>query len=77
MLLSNYTFTLSPSVRGSLCVPFNKSHVSVSPNPVGLLQLSPAGLQSQMVLGVFQVLDPLAGQPDTGLRTLAPVGEPL
>ena len=73
MLLSNYTFTLSPRVCGSLCVPFNKSDVSVSPNPVGLLQLSPAGLQSQMVLGVFQVLDPLAGQPDMGLRTLAPV----
>lgn len=43
-----------------------------------LLQLSPSGLQSQILWGlIFLVPDPWAGEPDVGLRTLTPVGEPL
>ena len=70
-------FALRPSVHEALCVPF-ESKVSISPSPVGLLQLSPIGLQSQMLWGlVFLVPDPQAGEPDMELRTLIPVGEPL
>ena len=53
---------------------------SVSPSPVELLQLSPAGLQIQMLWGrghLFPMPDPRAGKPDVGLRTLTPVAEPL
>ena len=66
-----------PSARGILCVSF-RSEASLSPSPVGLLRLSSAGLRTQMLWGVlFPVLDPQAGEPDVGLRTLAPAGEPL
>ena len=41
-------FALGPGACEILCVPF-RSEVSVSPNPVWLLQLSPAGLQRQML----------------------------
>ena len=52
-------FALGPGVHEILCVPF-KSEVSNSPNPVGLLQLTPVGLQCQMLWGlVFLVPDPL------------------
>ena len=70
-------FALGPGVHEILCVTF-KSEVSITPSPVGLLQLSPTDLQSRMLWGlVFTVLDPWAGGPDMGLRILIPVGEPL
>ena len=69
-------FALHPGEWEILCTPF-KSEVSISPSPVGLLRLSPAGLQSQMLWGlIFLVLDPQVGEPDVGLRTLTPVREP-
>ena len=39
---------LVPGVCGILCAPFN-SKVSTSPSPVELMQLSPTGLQKQML----------------------------
>ena len=70
-------FVLGPGACEILCAPF-KNEVSISPSPVGLLQLSPAGFQSQMLWGfIFLVLDPWAGEPDMGLRTLTPVRESL
>ena len=60
-----------------LFAPF-KSDTSISPRPVGLPKLSPTGLQSQMLWGIiFLVQDPQAGEPNVGLRTLTPLGEPL
>ena len=51
-------FALGPSARESLCAPF-KNGVSISPSPVELLRTSPAGLQCQMLQGLFlPVLDP-------------------
>lgn len=46
----------------------------VSPGPVALLQLSPAGLQILMLL---PMPDPRVRKPHVGLRTLTPVGERL
>ena len=70
-------FALGPIVREILCMPF-KSEVSISCSPLGLLKLSPTVLQSQMLWGLlFLVQDPWAGEPDVGLRSLTPVGEPL
>ena len=70
-------FALGPRVHEILCAPF-KSEVSYFPSPVGLLQLSPAGFQSQMLWGlILLVLDLQTGEPDVGLRTLTAVGEPL
>ena len=51
-------FALGRRACEILCAPF-KSEVLISPNLVGLLQSSPAGLQGQMLWGlVFPVLDP-------------------
>ena len=51
---------------------------SIFPSPVGLLKLSPTGLQSQMFWGLyFPVLDPHAGESVVGLQTLTFWGEPL
>lgn len=56
----------------------SKSEASISPSLVGLLQLSPSGLQCQMLCRLgFLLLDPWVGEPDVGLRFLTPVGEPL
>ena len=45
---------------------------------MGLLQLSPTGLQSQTLCRlILLVPDPLAREPDMGLRTLISVGKPL
>ena len=70
-------FALVPRAWEILCAPF-ESEVSISPSPMGLLQLSPAGLKSQMLWELtFLVPDLWAGEPDVGLRTLTPVGEQL
>ena len=67
-------FALGPSAHQILRAPC-KSDVPVSPSPVEMLQLS---LQSQMLWELlFPKTDPQAGEPDMGLRTLTPVGEPL
>ena len=51
-----------------------KREISTSPGPMGLLQLSPTGLQTQMLCRlILLVPDPLAGEPDMGLRTLISV----
>ena len=76
------SYQITPFALGSraceiLCAPF-ESEVSIYPSPQGLIQLSPAGFQSQMLWGlIFPVLDPQAGELDMGLRTQAPVGEHL
>ena len=63
-------FTLSPGACESLCVQF-KSEVSISLSPVGLLKLSPAGLQSQILWGlIFLVPDPWVGEPHMGSLSL-------
>ena len=55
-----------------------KREISTSPGPMGLLQLSPTALQSQTLCRlILLVPDPLAGEPDMGLRILIPVREPL
>ena len=70
-------FSLGPSVHETLCAP-SKSGVFVFPSPMEFLPSSPAGLQSQMLWGLLLPMsDPQAGEPDMGLRTLTPVGEPL
>ena len=70
-------FALGPSTCEILCAPFI-NEVSISPSPLGLLLLSPSGLQSQMLWGLmFPVPDTGAGETDMGLRTLTPVGELL
>ena len=56
----------------------HESEVYVPPNPVGLLQLSPTGFQSQMFWGlILLMLDLGLGSQTVGLRTLTPVEEPL
>ena len=58
----------------NLCVP-TKSGVSVSLSPVELLQSSPYGLQSQMLLGLLLPIPDLkTGEPNMGLRILTYVG---
>ena len=45
---------------------------------MGLLQLNPGDLQSQMLWElIFPAPEAWAGEPDMGLRTLTPMGEPL
>ena len=46
------SFALCSGASEILCVPL-KSEVSIFPSPVGLLQLSPTGLQSQMLWGLI------------------------
>ena len=48
------------------CTPF-KGEVSISLNLAALLSSSPVGLQNQVL---FMVLEPWAGRPYMGLRTL-------
>ena len=63
--------------REILHAPF-KSRVSVSYSPVALLNISPAGFQSQVFWGlIFLLQDHWAGEPDVGLGSLAPWGGPL
>ena len=45
-------FALGPSACKSVCVP-SKNGVSASPSPVELLCTSPAGLQRQVLRGLF------------------------
>lgn len=49
-LLWSFCFVLGPSVCETLCVPF-ESRVAVSSSPVEFLYSSPAGFQSQLLLG--------------------------
>ena len=52
----------------------HQSEVYVPPNPVGLLQLSPTGFQSQMFWGlILLMLDLGLGSQTVGLRMLTPV----
>ena len=56
----------------------SKSGVFVSPDSVELLQLSPAGLQSQMLWGLLLLMqDPQAGETDFRLRTCTSAEELL
>lgn len=59
-------FALGPCAPEILCALF-KSEVSISPNSVELLQLSPTGLQSQMLWWLlFMVPDPQAAGAGRG-----------
>ena len=66
-----------PDVHTTLCVT-SKSGVSVSLNPVKVLQSNPANLQG-LILWEFLLLlpDPQLGKTDMELRTFTPVGELL
>ena len=75
LLWDHCSFLFGSDVHKTLCVP-SKSGVSGSPSPVEVLQLNPAGPQSQTLWGLlFPLPDPQAGKLDTGLRTFTPVGE--
>ena len=66
-----------PDGLGLLCAP-PKSEESISTNPLGLLKISPTGLESQMLWGLtLMVQDPQAGEPNMELRTLTATGGPL
>ena len=68
-------FCVHPWCAWDFCV--HQSEVYVPPNPVGLLQLSPTGFQSQMFWGlILLMLDLGLGSQTVGLRMLTPV-EPL
>ena len=70
-------FALGPGACEILCAPC-KSEVSIFLSPLELPKLSPTGLPSHMLWEfVFPEKDPWAGDPNVGLRTLMPVGEPL
>ena len=76
----SYKLPLLPLILKCIrfCVhPLGRKSLFLS-NPVGLLQSTHAGLQSQMLWGLLSLVpDPQAGRPDIGLRTLTPVGESL
>lgn len=75
--LAQDAFSLDPSAHRTLCALF-KSGVYLSPSPVELLQSSPTVLHSQMLWRLLLLMpDPQAGEPNVGLRTLMPVGQPL
>ena len=68
---------LGPGAGEVLCALL-ESGVTISLSPLGLLKVSPTGLQSQMLWGlIFPVLDSWAGEPNMGLRPLTPLGETL
>ena len=75
-LLWSDCFALGPSAHENLCA-LSKSGVSVFPSLVELQHSSPTGLQNQCSGGSSQCQTPQAGEPDMGLRTLIPVGDPL
>ena len=70
-------FALGPDALEILCALF-KSEVSISPNPVELLQSSSTGFQGQRFWALFLLVpDPHAGGLDVGLSILTLVGECL
>ena len=75
--LKSLLFPLCPSTSNTLCVPLK--HVTyLFLNFLEFLWSSPIGLKSQMLWGLIPLMPDLQTQePDTGLRTLIPVGEPL
>ena len=74
LLWGHCSLSLGPDVHTTLCVP-SKSGVSVSPNPVKVLQSNPASLQILILWEFLLPLpDPQFGKPDVGLRTFTPVG---
>ena len=63
---------LGPGAHDILCVSF-KSGVPISHSPLALPKGSLTGLQSQTFWElIFWVQKPQAGEPDAGLRSLAP-----
>ena len=72
-LLWSCCFALGPTECETL-FSSSETGVSVSPSPVKFLQLSPGGLQSQMLCGLLlRWSDPHTGEPAMRLRTLIPV----
>ena len=68
---------LGPRVCEDLCAPF-RNGVSVSHSPQALPEMSPTGLQSQMLWRLFFLeQDAWGREPDMGFRPLTPWGEPL
>ena len=75
-VLWSHSFALSPSAQETLHA--SSSSKSGVPSPLELLHLCPSGLQSLMLWRLLlPVPEPQAAQPNVGLRTLTPVGEPL
>ena len=68
-------FALGPSAHENLCAPF-KNWVSVSPFPMEFKCTSPTGCQYQMLWALLLMSDAQAWEPDMGLGTLTPAGEP-
>ena len=69
-----------PDSYGVPALPWGPVHMKscVCPPRVQLLCTGPAGLQHQMLWGLFLPMpDPWDGEPDMGFGTLTPVGEPL
>ena len=77
LLWGHCSFPVSPDTRKILFMP-SKSGASVSPSLVEVLQLNPAGLQSQIPWQFLLPLpDPQVGNPDMGLRIFTIVVELL
>ena len=72
MGLTQAPFNLLPLCWDLKCVRFNICPLraeSVSYSSLALLDISPAGFQSQMFWGlIFLMQEPWAGEPDVGLR---------
>lgn len=65
-------FVLVSRVTKSACEPFKRS-ISVSYSPLGLLDVSPVGVQSQMFWGFISLLQfPRIGVLDVGYEPLSP-----
>ena len=70
-------FTLGPSACETVCPPFT-SEMSISTSPLGLLKLSPAGLQTRMLGGPCSwYRTPGQGSPACGPVTVTHVVELL
>ena len=69
--------SLVPRGSGIFYMPFKRG-VSTSHSPLGLLKVSPAGLQSQSFWGVhLSSTGPSVGKPAVGLRPMSPWEETL
>ena len=77
LLWGHCFFPLDSGVHETFCVP-SRSGVSVSPNPVEVLQSNPPGFQSQILLRrLLPLPDHQVGELDIGLRNFTPMGECL
>ena len=75
-LLSDYCFCCGSWNVEILCTCF-KNGVSLSYNPLALLKISPLAFKARCSGGSSSQCGSPGLQPDVGLETLAPQGEPL